>query len=324
MAGHICKIALKTVPRCGIAALILLCLGFYFLFPACQPLQQIQIEKNTPFELTATTDSGSIDLSTLMQIDGVEKISPILNLGASLSLNDYTLDCEIRAVYSSFLDLRFTEGTIYPENSNMPYLILNEAAAESLSNSLAVEDTVQMTVNSVERKAVVCGIFIDNSETPVVYMNYDTAIKAYDRMENPELIFELTDVGSAGDVVSALQRKGIYADFDSTFSLSWKILQSQCGQSVFLCVALLACAAVLIRNKQQTETKERKSERLVLFLSGMTDAEAKMIFPSRLILTETICLSIAIAIAALAGKFSLLGIMMGLYFSCIHWFIIVV
>ena len=71
MAGYICKIALKTVPRCGIAALILLCLGFYFLFPACQTFQQIQAEKNTPFELAATTDSGSIDLSMLMQIDGV-------------------------------------------------------------------------------------------------------------------------------------------------------------------------------------------------------------------------------------------------------------
>ena len=115
------------------AALILLCMGLYFLFPACKTFQQIRTEKNTPYELTATTDNNNIDLNTLMQIDGVERISPVINLSASLSVDEYKLDCEIRAVYSNFPSLKIIQGTMYPDNSNMPYLILNKPAAKSFA-----------------------------------------------------------------------------------------------------------------------------------------------------------------------------------------------
>jgi hypothetical protein len=67
-------------------------MGLYFLFPTCQFFQQIQAEKNTPYELTATTDSCNIDLNTLMQIEGVERISPVINMNANLSFEEYALE----------------------------------------------------------------------------------------------------------------------------------------------------------------------------------------------------------------------------------------
>ena len=97
-------------------------MGFYFLFPACQTFQQIQAEKNTPYELTATTDNSNIDLNTLMQIDGVEWISPVINLSASLSVDEYKLDCEIRhigavRIHSSLDKLKTKETAVH-----RPYL----------------------------------------------------------------------------------------------------------------------------------------------------------------------------------------------------------
>lgn len=322
MAGHICKIALKTVPRCGIAALILLCLGFYFLFPACQTFQQIQTEKNTPFELTATTDSGSIDLSTLMQIDGVEKISPILNFNASLSLNDYTLDCEIRAVYSSFLSLKVIQGTMYQDNSNMPYLILNKAAAKAFSReyqtiTVSPDDTVMMNVNGTERKAVVCGIFDDGSETPIVYMSYDVAQKGYGTVGQTELVFLLSNMGSAEDVVSALQRQNIYASFDSSITLAWELLQKQCWQTILLSVGLLACATALIREKRRSEKVSCRSEKVMLLLSGMTADAVTQIFPLRIILTGFLCSVAAALISVIMGTFSAIAVGINVCYMCV-------
>lgn len=142
--------------------------------------------------MTATADSGSIDLSTLMQIDGVENISPILNLSGCLDYEDYNLNCEIKAVYNSFLKLKFAEGTMYPDSSNMPYLILNKAAAKSFTQDLqmvtvSAGDTVMMNVGGTERKAIVSGIFDDGSEMPTVYMSYDVAEKEYGRSGHTEL-----------------------------------------------------------------------------------------------------------------------------------------
>ena len=177
-------------------------MGLYFLFPACQTFQQIQAEKNTPYELTAATDSSNIDLNILMQIEGVERISPVVNLNATLSVNEYKLDCEIKAVYSSFLNLKFPQGTMYPDSSNMPYLILNEPAAKAFSHeyqtiTVTPEQTVIMNANGAERKAIICGIFDDGSENPAVYMSYDAAQKEYGTSGPTELVFLLSNMGSA-------------------------------------------------------------------------------------------------------------------------------
>ena len=310
---NICKIAFKTIPRCGIAALILLCMGLYFLFPACKTFQQIQTEKNTPYELTATTDNSSIDLNTLMQIEGVERISPVLNLNASLSLEEYKLDCKIKAVYSNFLSLKFTQGTMYPDSSNMPYLILNEPAAKAFSLeyqtiTVTPEDTVMMNTNGTERKAIICGIFDDGSETPAVYMSYDVAQKEYSTGGQTELVFLLNNISSAEDVVSALQRKNIYARFDSNLTLAWELLQTQCWQTAMLSIGLLACATALIREKRSAEIVKTRSETEMLLLAGMTADAVDHIFPLRITFTCTACVLAAAIISAIMGTFSLIAV----------------
>ena len=308
--ASICKIAFKTIPRCGGAALMLLCMGLYFLFPACKTFQQIQTEKNTPYELTATTDSSSIDLNTFMQIEGVERISPVINLSASLSLEEYKLDCDIKAVYSSFLSLKLIQGTMYQDSSNMPYLILNKAAAKAFSHeyqtiTVSPDDTVMMSVNGTERKAVVCGIFDDGTETPSVYMSYDVAQKEYGTSGQTELVFLLSNMGSAEDVVSALQRQNIYANFDPNLTLAWELLQKQCWQTLLLSICLLACAVVLIREKRLVEINKCRSENTMLLLSGITAIAVYSIYPLRITLTGMVCTLASALLALLIGTFSL-------------------
>ena len=304
--ASICKIAFKTIPRCGIAALILLCMGLYFLFPACQTFQQIQAEKNTPYELTATTDNSIIDLNTLMQIEGVERISPVVNLNATLSLNEYKLDCEIRAVYSSYLSHKFTQGTMYPDSSNMPYLVLNKAAAKAFTHeyqtiTVTPEDTVMMNANGTERKAIIYGIFDDGSEIPAVFISYDAAQKEYGTSGQTELVFLLNNMGSAEDVVTALQRQNIYASFDPNLTLAWELLQKQCLQTTLLSVALLACATALIKEKRSAEIAKSKSEIDMLLLSGMTADAVGQIYPLRIAMAVTFCILVSTLFALFSG-----------------------
>lgn len=288
-------------------------MGLYFLFPACKTFQQIQTEKNTPYELTATTDNSNIDLNTLMQIEGVERISPVLNLNASLSLEEYKLDCEIKAVYSSFHSLKFIQGTMYPDSSNMPYLILNKAAAKAFSHeyqtvTVSLEDTVMMNANGTERKAIICGIFDDGNETPTVYMSYDVAHIEYGTSGQTELVFLLNNMGGAEDVVSTLQRQNIYASFDPNLTLAWELLQKQGWQTILLSIGLLACAAALIREKRIAEIAKTRTEKEMLLLAGMTADAVDHIFLLRITFTYTACVLAAAIISAIMGAFSLIAV----------------
>lgn len=292
---------------------MLLCMGLYFLFPACKTFQQIQNEKNTPYELTATTENGSIDLNTLMQIEGVGRISPVVNLNVTLSLEEYKLDCEIRAVYSSFLSRKFTQGTMYPDSSNMPYLILNKAAAKAFTHeyqtiTVIPEDTVMMNANGTERKAIICGIFDDGSETPTIYMSYDAAQKEYGTSGQTELLFLLNNMGSAEDVVSTLQRQNIYASFDPNLTLAWELLQKQCWQTALLSVGLLACAVALIREKRLTEITKTQSEIAMLLLSSMTAGAVGSIYPLRIGMAGLASTLAAALMALIMGTFSWISV----------------
>lgn len=288
-------------------------MGLYFLFPACQIFQQIQAEKNTAYELSATTDNSNIDLNTLMQIEGVERISPVINMNATLSLEEYKLNCEIRAVYSSYLSLKFTQGTMYPDSSNMPYLILNRAAAKAFTHeyqtiTVSPEDTVMINANGTERKAIICGIFDDGSKTPTVYISYDVAQKEYGTSSQTELVFILNDMGSVEDVIAALQRQNIYASFDSNLTLAWELLQKQGWQTALLSVGLLACAVALICEKRCVEITMARSEQAMLLLSGMTADTVGHIFPLRTVLTGVACVLTATLISVITGTFSLFAI----------------
>ena len=245
-----------------------------------------------------------------MQIEDVERISPVVNLNATLSLNEYKLDCEIKAVYSSFLSLKFTQGTMYPDSSNMPYLILNEPAAKAFSHeyqtiTVTPEETVTMNANGEDRKAIICGIFDDGSEAPTVYMSYDAAQKEYGTSGQTELVFLLNNMGSAEDVVSALRQQNIYASFDPNLTLAWELLQKQCWQTVMLSIGLLACAVVLIREKRATEIARTQSETNMLLLNGITADAVNLIFPLRMIMTSVICTLIVSLVAMLMGTFLL-------------------
>lgn len=323
-AGHICKIALRTIPRCGIAALILLCMGFYFLFPACQAFQQIQVEKQTPYELTATTDSADIDLGTLMEIEGVERISPVIDLSATLSVNNSTMNCEIRAVYSSFLRLNFTDGTMYPDSSNMPYLILNKAAAKAMDPAMTIspDDTIMMRVNGTERKAIICGVFDDETEIPAVYMSYDVAQRLYGTSGQTNLVFQLSNIGSAENVVSALQQQNIDAGFDSNLTLAWELLQKQGWQTALLSIGLLACAVVLIREKRFVEKIKAHSETTMLLLSGMTADTVCQIYPLRIVLTGVASVLTATLISVIMGVFSPIAVIISICSMGIIFFLV--
>lgn len=114
-----------------------------------------------------------------MQTEGVEWFSPVLNLNATLAVNEYKLDREIWVVFGSFPSLTFIHGSMCLDSSNMPYLILNKAVAKAISHehqpvTISSDDTVIINTNGMERKTIVYDIFDDGSETPTMWLKRNT------------------------------------------------------------------------------------------------------------------------------------------------------
>lgn len=282
-------------------------------------------ERLVPWEMIGTTDNENIDLEELLFIKGVERVSPVIRFDTEIQFGEYKLNCQVQAVHSSFLDIELIEGAVYYDNSNMPFLLLNKYAAESFSvgdNEIVTVNAnadVVMTINNNSTSALICGIFEDGKEIPVVYMSFDLASKKLSSLSEMNLIFALNNKNNMEQVVSSLQQKDISAIYDWNEVILLESKSQQMWQLFLVSICLLFCSTSLVQNRCLQFDKLRKEENYALALVGMTVQQIRWIASLRLIFLHFISLMIACWISFVAGMFSLLAVFICLLSLCIHF-----
>lgn len=307
MAGPICKIAFKTIHRYGWAALIFLTLGLYFLFPASNSFERIQEERKQPYELQATI-TGTAQLEKYMEIENIKVASPVITFQTTLTNGNFTLSSPVKAVSADYLQMELKEGSMFHNQANMPFLILNSYAAKHFVDedekeaSVQVNDSILISLNGTEEKAIICGIFEDNLETPIVYMSYYEAAKYFPKGETVDLLFLLTGKGAAEKAVQDLGRQRVNVTLDQNAIVRWELLQQQAVQYLITAMGFLSCSIVLIRRQHQYEQEYLLPERQQLSLSGLTGQQINNFRHLRILFTYVSCLVIAFLIAWVSGK----------------------
>lgn len=266
-----------------------------------------------------------IDLNSLLQVKGIQRVSPVLRLETDLSVEEYTLKCPIQAVYSRFLDLKFAEGVLFPDDSNMPYLVLNKAAAEAFATpedekiTITANTEVLLKCGELECKANVCGIFDDGSETPAAFMSYDTAIKEFSQSASNELLLALANKGASADVVRSIRRLGLNASFDENESLRWELLGQQVWLLALMSLGFIVCTYCLNAQNTRYNQATQHKEESALLISGMDMSAVEMIYSLRLAIMESFCCVLALAVAGLTGTSSLMGLGFVLAIAWVFW-----
>lgn len=324
-AGYICKIAAKTIPRCGWTAIVMLCLGLYMLFPGSQTAQQLYKEKHTPFELIGSTDSTTIDLNTLSQIAGVERVSPILQVNCQLTYGEKDASNQIDAVYASYLNVHLTDGTLFADNTNMPYLVLNKAATRLFAEKddepgIVVQEELLLKSGDVETKAQVCGIYQDDSETPHIYMSYEVAHKLFGaQFTGTNVAFLLTNKGAVDEVSAKLRKQNFSVGANTDTSLAWNLLEQQTWQTFLVSVVFVVCSAMLTRKKIVQEKRSAGGEYAVLLTAGLLTCKVEKIIPLRILIMESILMCGTLGITVVIGSFSMLAIIPGFVLILLHY-----
>lgn len=327
MAGHICKIAAKTILRCGWTAIVMLCLGLYMLFPGTQTAQRLYTEKHTPFELIGSTDSITIDLNTLSQISGVERVSPILQINCQLTYGEKDANNPINAVYASYLNVHLTDGTLFTDNTNMPYLVLNEAATKLFSekddtHGIGVQEELLLKSGDVETTAQICGIYRDDSETPHIYMSYEVARKLFEpQFTGTNIAFLLTNKGKAEKVNATLQKQKFSVSINTDTSLAWNLLEQQTWQTFLVSAVFVVCSAILIREKIVSEKWQSNGEQEVLLTAGLTAHMVESVIFVRILMLEVTIICFFQLAAVVSRHFYIMAFLMELLYLLLHYHI---
>ena len=326
-AAHICKIAWKTIPRYGTVSLLFLCIGFFYLFQSPSMGTTLLKEQAEPYELSATA-AGPVLLETFQNLDFVQSVTPVLTFDTKMTFAETSaLSGKVTAVMANYPELSFLAGGMFPEQSNMPFLVLNKYAAEHFVDEdkreikVQLGDTVTLIVNEEPQTAVICGIFQDNLEAPVFYMSYQLAAKALPAEETTNYLIRLMRKDDVSRAEKELRRQKVQVSYDQSLLPRLEMLQEQAVQGIITALALLSSTVILMRATHRKELDESRQERQMVMLSGMTRVQIRQIARLRILFADGACFLIALLTALLSGNFSLLGMIVVTFAMIVHYFL---
>ena len=109
---YLVKIAWRTIPRCGLVALIFLLSGLYMLFDTCGAWRELWAQQHIPVEIIASVIGEAVTLEELRQIEGIERVSPIRCLDAQLISGEHALTSKVLAVLPDYPSFPIIQGGI--------------------------------------------------------------------------------------------------------------------------------------------------------------------------------------------------------------------
>lgn len=312
--GIICKIAWKTIGRYGKASLLMLCIGFLFVLTTADAYSQLDEELSSSYILSGSV-SGQAELEKYYEISSIDAATPVLNVDAALSSQESSLSTSITAVTSDYLDVAFSLGGVFPDESNMPFLVLNRYAAEHFTTqddtvtSVDVNDTVVMTIQEQEVSAVICGIFEDGLEQPVVYMSYTVASRMLPKEETINLLFRLNRTDDLEEAAKELDKLHVSVTYDHALPERWKLTKQQIYQTFLSALILLLCSAVQMAGQNRQEQQEALPQLQALCLCGINPGQVGLLFVVRTLFAGLICFTVGMAVAMIMQRISWLGIL---------------
>lgn len=278
---YLVKIAWRTIPRCGLVALIFLLSGLYMLFDTCGAWRELWAQQHIPVEIIASVIGEAVTLEELRQIEGIERVSPIRCLDAQLISGKHALTCKVLAVLPDYPSFPIIQGGMFPAKSNMPYMIGNEAL---LALGFSCGETLTIRSEAGERMAMLCGIFQDGSSEPSVYMSFETAAAAFPYAEDRELILTLSGTGAWETAVSQLRKCDVYPEGETGMEPDWEPFSSR----TWISITLLCCAAALLRERRRLELVTHIDE-----LQALRSLGLQAVYPLRLLMTLVLCATCA-------------------------------
>lgn len=172
--------ALKTWRRIAFPALLFWALAAFLLGSAGLTGWALHREKSQPYRVTVTA-SGPLDLEALSRLGEVEACTAVYELSAELTAGEYTATLTLHGVDAGFVAGELVQGILFPEDSAMPYLVLNEAALKCFSadgvpiSSAEGVDWLNSDAGLNGTPVRLCGILKDGSEEPRGYMSCSAA-----------------------------------------------------------------------------------------------------------------------------------------------------
>jgi ABC-type lipoprotein release transport system permease subunit len=260
----------------------------------------VQDQISQPYELNASAGSSQITEKIIAQtgrIPGVLQTSAGIEILATLTLKDKASKVTVDGIDPEYLQKEIIAGTIFPQQTVMPYVALNEAALKQLQDKnkdgqISEDEKIDWTKSSasltvgqeaskVDSKVAskICGIVADGNEDAKAYVSLATAQKLAGTGDYTACLVRIQNVNRAKDVSDKISALGLAVqDTVSPQQSDWDRKNTEAVYLILLGCALLFYSAYLFAKDENLKERKNRAELEMLRLIGMNAGNIQNLF----------------------------------------------
>jgi hypothetical protein len=329
-ALDIVRLSIKNLRggRAALPALGFAILAFCLCFSAAA-WTDVAREKSLPCELAVSMPRGAIPDETLFLlagIPGVEAVTPVLNVPATVKTGEYTAQLTLTGINASYLNEPYTKGGPFPDTGSMPRIVLNEAACRQFTSGredgasgggadkpLPAVDWLKasFTVQAGDTRAIVsgvCGVLAgEEGQEPAAYLSLAAAREllrlAGQSTDCTEAKVRVENIGRASGVSRAVAALGLAPQgADEESQKRWDAEAGEAGYLLAAGIFALLCACTLQYMWKKISLLERREAWGMLLWLGMRERDIGLLFALQAAFVSLIGAAAGIAVAlALPG-----------------------
>lgn len=288
-------------------------------------LTTVQEEKSHPYELVLSVQgsAGVTDstIADILKIADVKAATSILQVPVAIQTGEYTAQLTLTGVDAGYPGGVYTQGSMFPTDSVMPYIVMNEAACKQFAKEEKdigketpdidwLDASYSLSIGEESRSVTskVCGILSDGDAEdaePMAYVSLPIAKELLRERNQPTTAqaawVRVTNIGCADAVSKQLSALGL-AVTNSTEELQaeWDAEMKEMVYLLVIAVFCLACASVMLAANRAITLEQKKEAFDMLRWMGMKGRNI-----SRLFLLHALIVSVFGAIIGLVASLSL-------------------
>ena len=323
------QLAVKTIrgrwavlPATGVAA------GVFCLCFAGAILTAVQQEKALPYELIVSPESNEGiadgDIRKISEIPDVVAVTAVLRFPVNVKTGSYSAQLTLTGIEAEYIQEKFTDGGVFPDNSAMPYIVLNDAArkqfseSEKASGDEAPEIDWLNAVFSLQAgeggrwiPSKVCGIFSDeggeNTE-PAAYISLSAAkelLRNSGQSTNYLIAHvRVSNIGRAVNVSKAITALGFaVTNANAELQKKWDAQIKEMRYLLMLGGLCLICSTVFIVTWKRTYRIEQEPALGMLRWMGMKHRDMGKLYALQSLLLFLIGSAVGIAVSIFLTSF---------------------
>lgn len=279
------KLTDKLSFRNNIIAIVGLSISLFLILLGLNTLRGVYLQKQQPWEITATGDQSKIAEKTVNDIKSMDNVimaSPVIQVDTTVQMGDYKSQLVLQGIASEYVG-PLSEGQMFFDKDILPVIVMNKNALSSFVNDKnkkikSDEKYLNLKTTLVGEKpslAKVGGILQDNSDKNIAYISLNSAKNYLLRQRRvPEytgVSLRLKNVGSAKGVIKTLESMGLKSEEAlPTQQQTWETRQNEAMYIALAGLLILVFIILYMLVRVQCDLNKNHGQYLSLLFIGVS------------------------------------------------------